>query len=67
VSDNIPTRSLIDPRLDESPIDWTTVEARPVPATVRSGRLDWLTLKEGGNEIFDTIDGRLPKFSTIKG
>ena len=55
---------------DESPIDWTTVGAsKLVLATVRSGRLGLAAdpRKGAAQETFDTIDGRLLKFSTKKG
>jgi hypothetical protein len=42
--------------------------SKPVPATVRSGRLGWLPPfeKRAAEETFDTIDGRLQKFSIKK-
>jgi hypothetical protein len=42
--------------------------SKPVPATVRSGRLGWLPPfeKKTAQETFDTIYGRLQKFSTKK-
>jgi hypothetical protein len=42
--------------------------SKPVPATVRSGRLGWLPPfeKRAAHETFDTIDGRLQKFSIKK-